>query len=186
MNRKITIFGILSLVLITGICLAQNYVRSIDFVEKYQWVNLGTITSAQAALSGTERTNTSVLALAAAKKVLFSPENGSVAYEFRFRTDGSENDAPVIQMYYAAVPDHYRRQATLTLAQGTQLYSGSIYFCDTITITNECYIDATLHGEPATPDNHFSSYGCNAHGHDFLFIASTLGVTTIYVDGRRI
>lgn len=170
----------------------MNGVNSIDYNEHKYWENHGSITVAEGALGPTARTQAAVLALAAANKVIVAIPDGAVAWEWRFRTDGNENDAPVLEMYAACAKGsadlaHYSRVAKLTLAQGTQLDAGSIYFCDTIAATLEGWYNTTFLKEPATPDNHISSYGLNTFGHNrFLFVASTLIVTTIYVDGRQL
>lgn len=158
-----------------------------DFNPSTQWRNLGSITVAQALLGGTEKDHASVLALPDGAGVLHMVEDGSVAYEWRFRTDGDEDDAPVLQLYRCAGVDHFSHVVQLTLAQGTQLASTGIYFVDGITAANEAWYDDTFSCQPTVKANNIASYGLNRYGNDrFLFIASTLAVTTIYIDARRL
>jgi len=165
----------------------MNYIKSTSYSESYPWVQIGTITTQQDALGDTERDDATVKALATAKKVIFNPAKGATAYEWRFRSDGSEDDNNILQLYYTSGVDFYRRLAQLTLYQGTQKHSDGIYFNDDIDVASEAYLDATLNNWPSTADNHYASYGCNIYGNDrFLFIASTLVAETIYIDARRI
>jgi len=156
-----------------------------DYVQQYAWREAGQITSAQAALAVDARDHASVEALAAAKKVLFKPEHGSVALEFRFRSDGSENDANTIQVYAAAGDDHYTRIAQLVATQGQQDASEG-HFADSIVETLDNWLTDTKVVQPSSVDNHIARYILNTHGYDrFLFIVSTLATTTVYVDVRR-
>lgn len=144
------------------------------------WSNAGTITSEQAALGVTGRDDTTVEALAAAKVVKIKPVGQPYAMLFRFRSDGSEDDDSVLQVYAARGNDHYHRIAQLTIVQGQQIDSGSIYFADTITPASE---DALFDGEESNLANMIAHYYVRVLGFDrFLFIASDLDSTTIYVD----
>ena len=132
----------------------------------------------------TARSNTSVEALAAAKKIIFYIPQGWVSLEFRYRTDGSEDDDSVVQVFAAAGKDHYRHVDQHTIIQGTQLYSTGIYFNDTITSAGETWITAT--SEPA-PTNGIASYIMNCHKYDRLWIvANDLDTTSIYVDFKQL
>lgn len=155
-----------------------------DFNEQTEWSEIGRITVAQALLGPTAKDHASVIALADGAGVLHVLPNGSVAWEWRFRTDGSENAAPIIEMYRCAGIDHFSHVAQLTLAQGTQEDGAGNFFADQISAALEKWFDNTFTIDPA--DN-IASYGLNVFGNDrFLFIAPTLAVTTIYIDGRRL
>jgi hypothetical protein len=130
----------------------------------------------------TARDDAAVEALADAKKVLIKPPNGIVSLEFRFRSDGSENDQNVVEMFAAAGVDHYRLIDQLTLDQGTQVFSGSIFFVDQIAQSGTEWITSP---SPVSPANSIGSYVINRHAYDrFWFVASTLATTTLYIDWR--
>lgn len=155
----------------------------VDYETQYDFLQIGTITSAQAALAVTARDNVSVDDLAAIKKVIWRPDQGTAAAILRFRVDGTEDDAPVIEMYGAKGADYYTRIATLTLAQGTQDWSGG-HFVDEITLSNEAW----AHGIRAdSVTDEVGRVVFNTGGFDrFLFIASTLTVTTVHIDIARL
>lgn len=126
-----------------------------------------------------------VEALAAAKKIKITPPNGAPALALRFRFDGSANDSNVLELYAGHGVDHYHHRATLTILQGTQLYSGSIYFGDKCTPTNEVSYSTVT--ELSAEANFVAEYVFNLHGADrILLLCSTLAATTIYVDWRII
>jgi len=164
-------------------------------VAEYPWEDLGDITTAQAALGADEMDDASVVALAAAKKVIWVPKRKPVAQEFRFEMDGSENDTSVLDLYArcnkissAGVEsaDRYTRVSTLTLTQGTQ-DGDDAHFADSIVESNKAWLSAPTAVMPSSADNHIARYLINKHGYtNFLFIATTLGVTTIHVWGRRL
>ena len=77
-----------------------------DVEELTQWRELGSITVA-GALLGTNKSTAAVIAASAdGAGILQEIEEGAIAYEWRFRTDGSEDDAPVLQLYRCAGTDH--------------------------------------------------------------------------------
>lgn len=157
-----------------------------DYNEQTGWRQIGVITVAQALLGDAEKSHAAVKALADGKGVLQYLEDGTVAYEWRFRTDGTEDDAPVIQLYSCAGVDHFSHVAQLTLSQGTQAATVG-NFVDGITPANEAWFDDSLNVQPSSPLNNIARYGLNAYGNDqFLFIASALIVTNIYIDARRL
>jgi hypothetical protein len=134
--------------------------------------------------NATNRTDALVEALTEAKKVLIKPKNGTVSLELRFRSDGSALDDSIVQLFGAAGVDHYIHMAQLTVTQGTQIDSGSIYFCDGITPANEIWITAA--SELTTTNNYIGRYVFNTHGYDrFWIVANDLDTTTLYVDWRR-
>jgi len=147
----------------------------------------GAITSAETALADDERDDASVEAFADAKKAIVLPPNGSVSIEFRIRTDGSDGDSNVLELYAACGVDHYTRLVTLTCIQGTQNWSGG-HFNDEITESNLAWPSSSREViQPTTPDNHIAKYIINANGYDrFVFFLSTkdINTTTVYVDWR--
>jgi len=126
-----------------------------------------------------------VEALASTKKIKITPPNGAPALAVRFRFDGSANDSNVLEMYVGHGVDHYHHRATLTILQGTQLYSTGIYFGDKCTPSNEVSYSTVT--ELSAETNFVAEYVFNLHGADrVLFLCSTLAATTIYVDWRII
>ena len=154
-----------------------------DYQSQYVFTQIGTVTSAQSALAVTARDNTSVVNLAAAKKVIWNVPIGTAAAILRFRFDGSNNDSNVIEVYASKGADYYTRMATLTVLQGQQDWSGG-EFGDTITITNEEW----GHGiRLDTTTDEIGRLLFNTGGFDrFLFIVSTLAATTVHIDIARL
>jgi hypothetical protein len=132
-----------------------------------------------------ERDDAAVEALAAAKKVIIKLPPGIVSLELRFRSDGNENDDSIIQIFAAAGVEHYMWQDQLTVTQGTQLYSGSIYFVDTIVSAGEAWLSDTRQISPAA--DHVARNVMNVHGYDRLWIvANDLDTTSLYVDWKQL
>jgi hypothetical protein len=146
-----------------------------------QWIKLGGITVQSSDLGVTGRDAATVEAIASTTAVRFSPPvPGPYAVLIRFRSDGSENDDSVVQLYGASGNDHYHKLAQLTVVQGKQLYSGSIYFVDTITPASE---DALYDGEESNIADSIAQYYMRILGCDrFAIICSDLDTTTIYTD----
>lgn len=156
------------------------------FTNPYGWINAGSITDEadSADYTVTARDDASVEALADAKKVIIRPPNGTVAIELRFRSDGSADVDSILQMFAAAGVDHYVHIAQLTVTQGEQIDTGSIYFCDGITPASEIWITTVT--ELTTIAENIGSYLINTHGYDrFWFVANDLDTTTVYIDWRR-
>lgn len=145
------------------------------------WHTAGSITVENAALAVTGRDWTTVDAIAAANKVQIElREPLPYAFLFRFRSDGSDDDDSVLQLYAARGKDDFHRIAQLTVVQGTQIDSGSIYFNDTITPASE---DALFDGEESNLTNMIGHYYVRTLGFDkFVFICSDLDTTTLHVD----
>ena len=155
----------------------------------------------EAALAGDEINSTYLASIGDTKVGIYSPENGTVAFEIRGRTDGTvDNDQNVIEMYAAAkdlVADlfFYRRVATLTWTRGTGEYwpsatdpaPATIFFCDELAVTNNSWLTTPVDcGVDGSQD--YASYVINAHGYArlaFLMSTKDVNVTTHYVDIRR-
>jgi len=109
--------------------------------------------------------------LAAAKKVIIKPPNGIVSLELRFRSDGSNNDVNILQLYAAAGPDHYVLMAQLSVVQGAKPHSIG-FFCDHMTPATEAWITAASEIDQDTPADGIGRYVFNTHGYDrFLLVA---------------
>ena len=146
-----------------------------------KWNDVGSITVANAALTVTGRDWTTVNAIAAANKVQIElREPIPYALLFRFRSDGAEDVDSILQLYAARGEDDFHRIAQLTITQGTQIDSGSIYFNDTILPASE---DALFDGEESDLVDMIAHYYVRTLGFDkFVFICSDLDSTTVYVD----
>ena len=154
-----------------------------DFEGQYEFIQIGDIVSTQAALAVDERANAFASALADTKKVIWRPDDGTPAAIMRFRTDGSDGDDIVIEMYASKGADYYTHVATLTTIQGTQDWSGG-HFVDEIVVTNEEW-DLGLRVQSVT--NEIGRVYFNTGGFDrFMFIVTTLDPTTLYVDIARL
>jgi hypothetical protein len=117
---------------------------------------------------------------ALANAVLIKPRGGAKQLILRFRTDSSNNDTNVLQIYAARGADDYCKIAQLTITQGQQIDSGSIYFCDTITPASE---DALFDGEESNITDMIGHYLVRTLGFDrFAVIVTTLNSTTVHVD----
>jgi hypothetical protein len=145
------------------------------------WRTAGNITVENAALGVTGRDWTTVNAIDATNKVQIElREPVPYALLFRFRSDGSEDVDSVLQLYAARGQDDLHRVAQLTVVQGQQIDSGSIYFADTVTPASE---DALFDGEESNLANMIGHYYIRTLGFDkFVFICSDLDTTTVYVD----
>jgi hypothetical protein len=159
------------------------------YTRQYPWINAGSLTAVvatgQAPIDVDKRANSDIVALAATKKITYEPANGQVAFEFRVRADGTEDDGLALQLYAAAGADHYTKVADLTCTQGTQEANDSAYFCDAIAHTNKDW--PTPLGRVAAGTNTIARYVLNTHGHDrFLWVCTDLkNATNVYVDVRR-
>ena len=159
--------------------------------KQRDWANAGSITAVvaagQAPIDVDKRADADVVALAASKKVIYEPEDGTVAFEVRVRSDGDENDELAIQMLAEAGTDRYVKIADLTCTQGTQEADNSCYFSDIITQTNNEWLTSVRIVNPE--GNSIARYVLNTHGYSkFLFVCTNLGAkpaTNIYIDVRR-
>ncbi len=140
------------------------------------------------------RGNTEVEALATAKKVIFYVPQGWVAYEMRFRFNGTAGDQHVLQCFASAGKDYYDRFATLTIDTGDMQHTAGaagtgIIFIDTIVPSVERWL--TTQTELTSTADDIGRYTMNLHGYDRIWIvASTLDTansgTTLYVDFKQL
>jgi len=147
-----------------------------------KWNDVGSITVENAALAVTGRDWDTVNAIAAANKVQIElREPLPHALMFRFRADGAADLDSVLQLYAARGEDHFHRIAQLTITTGTQdTDTATIHFVDTITPASE---DALFDGEESDLAEMIAHYYVRTLGYDkFVFIASDLDSTTVYVD----
>lgn len=147
------------------------------------WTNVGSIDTATTAFTATGRASATV---EATEDILIlnsaaAPTGVPKAYLLRFRTDSTEDDTNVVEVLVCRKgTDHYNRIAALTITQGQQLDTGSIYFADTITPASE---DALFDGEESNLANYIGHYYVRTLGFEkFVFQVTTLNSTTVYVD----
>lgn len=149
----------------------------------------GTISSEQALLGDSAADHASVEALAEAKKVLITIPNGVAAVELRFVAVGTANLDDILQLYMAAttdsITDHYRHFSQLTITLGTQTFTATQEFFDTIVPANEAWLSTIA--EMSSSANHIGGYVFNTHGNNkLLIIASDLDNTSIDVHWKEV
>lgn len=146
-----------------------------------RWINVGSITTESSDLAVTGRDYATVEAITTAYIMKFSPPvPGPYAMLMRFRSDGSNNDDSVVQLYGSHGADDYHKLAQLTITQGQQIDSGSIYFVDTITPASE---NALWDGEESNITDMIGIYYMRILGIDrFAIICTDLDTTTVYCD----
>lgn len=154
---------------------------TIKIVGQQDWrPGVNGITVAQAVLGVTERAQADIDDLAATKKIVFDLEGYPEAVLLRIRSDGSNNDSNVLQLYYGRQRDHYLKIAQLTVLQGLQEAPDSTNFGDSITPANEITL---FDGEEYSGSDDMGFYFLKTNGFDKLvIIVSSLASTTVYVD----
>jgi hypothetical protein len=187
-------FIVAMLLMFASVSWAVDIVQNEEIQVQYPWI-IGTsgISVAQAVLTAFDDAN--VTAIATTKKILLTIPDGWGGVDLRIRIDGgNENDSNQIEMYYrsdqvstlgaARTADYWNHLATLTVLQGTCLYSNSMYFIDTITDTNVVWIGVPRARNVANgiATYHFTTYGYKY----FLFICPTItSNAVIYIDYKR-
>lgn len=171
--------------------LSESYVkqRYWQIAEDDKGVLANTLSVEQALLGASALDHASVEALADANKVLINLPNGTPAVELRFVSVGTENLDDILQLYMASstdsITDHYRHFAQLTITLGTQVYTPTQEFHDTVVAANAEWLTTANDVSPA--NNTFGSYVFNTHGNNkLLVIASDLDNTSIDVHWRRL
>jgi hypothetical protein len=156
----------------------------VSITEK--WTVVGSISASQGVLGVTSRTVAILDALPDANQAGADFIDGTNGIHFRFRTNATDNDVWVVEVYNAAKGDQYLdRIATLTLTTGTQAANSGYTFVDTIAETNANGLGTwkVIH----SGDNYIASYAGYLAGMTRVrFIASTLPAGhTLYIDARR-
>jgi len=145
------------------------------------WTNKGNLTTAEAALAADEMDTATADKLI--NTIKFVAIGNPYAVLLRVRSDGTEDDSNVIQIYQAKDADYYSRVAQLTCLQGAAQYADT-YFTDSITPAEE---NPILDGEESlnTLADQIGTYYWRTLGNNkFLITVSTLTSTTVYVDAR--
>ena len=161
-----------------------------EFREQHPFEEAGAITSALAAvLAVDERNETFVDALAAKWKIIYEVPFGVPAIEVRVRSVGTENDTVDVHIYAkpktpgsAENPEHYIRVGELTLDQGTQDSNGE-HFADVASIASNLWAPGLT--VQTTTDEVGRVYLNTAGYEKFLFIASAMAQTSIYIDIKK-
>lgn len=157
--------------------------------RQYPWVELGPITAVvaagQAPIDDDKRADADVVNLDATKKIIYEPDDGTVAFEFRVRADGTEDDDLAIQLLAAAGVDHYTKVSDLTCTQGKQNGHTTEKFIDAIAQANNDW-ETTPRVVDAQAE-HIARYVLNTHGHDrFLWVCTDKqNANNIWIDVRR-
>lgn len=150
----------------------------INAQPKGNWINAGTLTTAQAALT-TDKSYETVYALDSTKRIIYDVEDLWITLEIRFKDAGgagNDNNTNIIEMYaLRGKNDDFYTVDTYTLLTGTQTDG-----------TNN-YIDKVTNSDPLWPseieiisaeDNSIARIALNTHGiSKLLFIATTLAST---------
>lgn len=155
---------------------------SVATVDSGSFSNVGGITVAQAALGVTARSQADIDTIVNTTKIVFDIDTWE-AVLLRIRSDGSEDDSNVLQVYIGRQGDHYMNIGQLTVLQGTQEGGNDTYLGDNITPANE---KGLFDGEELSVTDEMGLYHFRTMGFDRLvIIASTLTSTTVYVDVVR-
>ena len=165
-----------------------------DFIEKITHSALATdqvawkidaegITVAQAAMAVTERVPGSINALPGVRTTVCDLDARFNTVWFRFRTDGVENSTNVFEVYAANGPsEHFSHVGQITITEGTQFYATGVYFCDTFAWTAGYPVYSSTFQE-IEPTNSIGYLVVDRQVFTrWVFIASTLSNTTVYVD----
>jgi hypothetical protein len=145
------------------------------------WKTIGAITASSSSLGVTARAYATAEAVTGVIKAVYGPEQMPYALLLRFRTDGSNDSQNVLDMWACRNLDDYSRIATLTVTEGTQLDTGSVYYCDTVAPSNEEVLFAGV--ESSGTSDMIAYYYVKTLGFNrLLFQATTLNNTTVYVD----
>lgn len=160
-------------------------------LETFQigWIDLGDITTAQAAPAVTARAYATVNALTATGIVKWDVRYGYNCIEVRFSTN-ADADSSVVDVLVASGNDHYVRAATLTLTGGTQTApigarAAAGVYVDTIVISNKEW-----HGDmqvvQASGGNYIARFVMDLLGYEkVVFHATTLQASsTLTIEGR--
>lgn len=153
-------------------------------VLQYIWDSVGTITSSQAAL-GNDKSAALVNALADAKRIIYSPADGQVAFETRWK-GGANNEINVVNVYaMRGDNDHYTPIATLTITTGQQT-DGTANFIDTIAKSNDSWPDNGIE-VMSNADDGIARVALNTYGYKhFLFTAPTLASADLEMEAAQI
>ena len=152
--------------------------------ESYRLI--GTLTAQGSALT-TDKSAATVEALATTQCATLVAEDGSVALDIRVRGVMTDDDENVLTVYaMRGDADHYTRIVVLTWTAGTQVYSGTNVFADTVAKANEKWPDTIkLVSDGA---NGIARAFLNTHGYRrFAFILTTkaVGTTSVMLESAR-
>lgn len=160
-----------------------------EFREQHPFEEAGAITSVHAVLDVGERDEDAVDALAAKYRAIYEVPFGVPAIEVRVRSVGTENDTVDVHIYAkpktpgsAENPEHYIRVGELTLDQGTQDSNGE-HFADVASIASNLWAPGLT--VQTTTDEVGRVYLNTAGYEKFLFIASAMAQTSIYIDIKK-
>lgn len=155
-------------------------------IKQYRWEAIGSIIASQAALEN-DKSADLVNALDASKRIILTPDDGTAAFELRFR-GGSNNEINVLNVYAMRDDnDHYALIATLTITTGQQT-DGTYNFIDTIdkSAAADSWPDNGIE-TMSTGNDSIARMILNTYGYKkFLFIAPTLASLNIEMEAARV
>lgn len=156
--------------------------------NNYNGLLTAVVGAGEALVDVDKRASSDVAALADSKKVIIRPENGTVSMEIRFRSDGtSAGDQEIVELHACAGDDHYAFVEEFTIDRGTQEFTSSIFYYDTI-VPAKSDLWMTPIGIISDTLNHMGRIVMNTHGCDkFCLVWTTkdANTTNLYVDWRR-
>ena len=164
-------------------------------VLSYKFAELGSVSTAQAALGVAELSQAAAEALTETGILVVNIEKGTPAIELRFRSAGSDNDADAVLVYgirtgdgktaeRAATGDYYRLLASLATTVGAG-QAGSLLFVDTIVESAGLGVEAGKANSPTGDE--IASYILKLGGYDrLLIVAPTLNNGAMTVDAARV
>jgi len=153
------------------------------------WIDIGDLSSSQAAPAVTARDYATVLALTSTGIALWDVRLGYNCIEARFSTD-ADGDDQVVDILVASGEDEFVRAGTLTLKGGKQTApvgarAAAGVYCDTMILNNKAW-DGDMEVVQGGGTDYIARFAMDLLGYDkVLFHATTLAnSTTITIEGR--
>ena len=168
----------------------QKSIRKISIATPLiTWIDIGDLSTSQAAPAATARASATVLALTATGIALWDIPIGYNCIEVRFSTK-ADGDDQVVDVLAASGTDEFVRVATLTLKGGTQTAPAGAratagVYCDTMVISNKAW-PGDMEVVEGGGNDYIARFVMDLLGYDkILFHATTLKASTIItVEGR--
>lgn len=154
------------------------------FEGQYEWLNIGELTTEQAALAVDGRDVATVEALTATGVAVFNPDDGTPSLEIRIRTDGTEDDQFALHIYAARGNDYYQKVGIITCDQGAQECAVGA-FVDVLVEAEDSWTELSV--ESVTDE--IGRIYLNTKGYDrFVFFSPDClddDINTVYIDVAR-
>lgn len=153
------------------------------------WIDIGDLSTAQAAPAATARAYATVIALTSTGIALWDVSYGYNCIEVRFSTT-ADADAQVVDVLVSSGEDQFVRCATLTLTGGTQTAPAGAratagVYCDTMVLSNNAW-PGSMEVVQGGGTDYIARFTMDLLGYDkVLFHATTLAdSTSITIEGR--